>query len=175
MKIRILGDTYITSNTAYRGLYREEPQYKEEQELFAFWDWYASEAGNGGYVSDVEKANKLVNSYANHGLNYDIIRIEEEEISTNDYFLGIDICSKGGGYSLIASGLEDSNENKTELHYIFELIKNYFKPKLNKNGLFEIYKDANLFLQVISEIQRIRPEMIEEDAFQIYYLYKMNI
>jgi len=64
MKFRILGDSIITSNSAYKGLYREEPIYIEDDELYPFWDWYATEAGDGGYISDIEKAKKLVEMYA---------------------------------------------------------------------------------------------------------------
>lgn len=174
MKIRILGDVFISSNSSYRGLYREEPQYSDEQELYTFWDWYASEAGDGGYIADVKKASRLVNSYAKNGMSYEVIRIEDEEINTIDCFLGIDICTKGG-YSLLASRFEDSSENKTELEGIFELIKNYFQPRLNINSLFETSEDATLFLKVIKEIQQIRPGMLEEDVFQKYYLYKIDI
>jgi len=37
MKFRILGDSIITSNSAYKGLYREEPIYIEDDELYPFW------------------------------------------------------------------------------------------------------------------------------------------
>lgn len=172
MKFRILGDVF-TSNKTYRGLYREEPQYSDEQDLYAFWDWYASEAGDGGFVTDVKKASSLIKSYADNGMSYEIIRIEDEEIETRDCFLGIDICTNGG-YSLLATGLENSNK-KTELDGVFELVKNYFQPKLNKNCLFQTSNDATLFLKVINEIQQIRPGMLEEDVFQKYYLYKVDI
>jgi len=36
MKFRILGDSIITSNSAYKGLYREEPIYIEDDELYPF-------------------------------------------------------------------------------------------------------------------------------------------
>lgn len=173
MKIRILGDTIISSNSAYRGLYREEPIYRKEHELYCFWDWYATEAGDGGYISDVVKASRLVETYAKNGMCYEIIRIEEEEVNTVDCFLGIDICTKGG-YSLLASRFENTNENKTEMDGIFELIEVYFKTKLNGNSLFETNGDATLFLRVINEIQQIKPGMIEEDIFRKYYLYKIN-
>ena len=126
MKIRILGDRIIQSNKTYRGLYREEPRYMEEQELHVLWDWYASEAGDGGYIYDIEKAKKLVNTFARNSIRYEIIRIEMETITSNNIFLGIDICTKGG-YSLLASGLEHSNENITEFDSKFELIKIYFQ------------------------------------------------
>jgi len=173
MKFRILGDSIITSNSAYKGLYREEPIYIEDDELYPFWDWYATEAGDGGYISDIEKAKKLVEMYAKKGIYYEIIRIEEQEISTKNCFLGIDICTKGG-YSLLASRLENSNTTKTEMDGIFELIKVYFQAKLNEHSLFAKSEDADLFLKVINEIQQLRPGIIEEDIFKKYYLYKQE-
>jgi hypothetical protein len=92
--LRILGDTLILSNSTYRGLYREEPLYCVENELYLFWDWYATEASDGGYVSDEIKAFKLIETYAKTGKNYETIRIEDEESNTSDGFLGIDIVRK---------------------------------------------------------------------------------
>lgn len=172
MKFRILGDTLISSNSTYRGLYREEPQYCTENELYLLWDWYATEAGDGGYVTDEIKAFKLIETYAKTGKDFEIIRIEDEELNTSDGFLGIDICTKGG-YSLLASGLKHSNDNDTKIEGIFELIEKYFQKKLNIHSLFEKKEDSTLFLKVIREIQQILPELIEEDVFQAYYLYEV--
>lgn len=170
MKIRILGEKIIESDKPYRGLYREEPQYVEDEQILPYWNWYATEAGDGGYVRNVEKAAQLIEAYEKIGLDYEMVFVENEKINTKKGYLGIDICTKGG-YSLLTNGLEGNISNTTDIDGIFELISRYFVPKLNKYCLFQTKNDASLFLKIVNEIQIMKPGLLEEDNFYMFYLY----
>jgi len=125
MKIRILGENMDNcSNKNYRGLYREEPRYIEDDDILKHWNWYATEAGDGGYITDVEKSIELIKEYRNKGIIYEMVFIESKECESDKSFLGIDVASIGG-YSLLSNGLkeEENVERKTtEFDGIFELI-----------------------------------------------------
>lgn len=177
MNYRILGEPIDETFPNYRGLYREEPMYVEgEDSVNTLWDWYATKAGDGGFIHDVGKAQDLIKAYERIGKHFELIRIDKVySKKKNEEFLGIDI-SEIGGYSLLSFGLnfKKTITNKREISTLFLLIQKYFQPKLNKYFLFNNEKEAIFFLRVIEEIQIILPGMLENGSFHSYFVFRVK-
>lgn len=179
MKYRILGEPIESSYSNYKGLYREEPIYlnevnnKEQKNLAKHWEWYATEAGDGGYVTDLSRVIELIKAYKLLlDKDYEVIRFS---LSSNqlygEEFIGIDICTPGG-YSYLSWGLEFIKIPFVEMQPIFTLIELYFRPKLNRFLLLDHEEDANLLVKIFREIQYLKPGILETDQISYYYIFK---
>ena len=180
MKYRILGEPMEFSYSNYKGLYREEPIYinevnnDEQKKLAEYWEWYATEAGDGGYVTDLSRAIELVKAYKLLlDKDYEVIKFSQ---SSNQLYgeelLGIDICTPGG-YSYLSWGLEFIKIPFAEMQPIFALIELYFRPKLNRFLLLDHEEDAILLVKLFKEIQDLKPGILETDQIYYYYVYKI--
>lgn len=184
MNYRILGRQMEFGKPNYRGLFRKEPYYIEKEtdpELFQLWSWYATEAGDAGFIHDIKLAKRVVEAYRKRGESFEIVLVSFTQLTEDGVkFLGIDVASIGG-YSQLYHGLEyslftqgDSLSSSSGITAILKLVQMYFTPLLNKHCLFDNLHDARLFLNIISEIRTFCPGAFEEDiTIDLYFLYKV--
>ena len=191
MKLRILEDVTKNKNSMYRGTDRTAPFYNdkldENHKVNQAFLWYCAEGGEFGIVSDLTKAEDLVNLYyqLTPPQYFEVVELTEKNQPpvTKGVFLGFDL-SAGFNYSLLSWKLEfdqyipaglPENDLFFTLKPLLYLIKDFFQPKLNENGLFNDYDTAAFCLECMMTLQKLRPGLWENEdiEFEIVGLWKV--
>ncbi len=180
MKFKILE---VPDNSDYRGVERTTPSgryldYIDERhpvsEMF-FWHVYA--VNEFGILQSPANATRLIKSYQtlDTPIHFELIEITEEgeNPSAGTEFLGYDLASNFN-LSLLTGGLRvcDLPLIKTPSEDIIFvimpllcLVERFFRPQLNSNGLFDSAETANYCLECLIALQKIRPNLFENDQF----------
>lgn len=191
MKLRILQNINSEHRQAYRGTDRMTPFYCErlapDDEPNRLFFWYCSEGGELGVVHNFEKAKELVTVYRHLDppQDFEIVEVVTGNSSpqSTGEFLGFDL-SAGYSFSLLSWGLDldqklsqellDDNARQV-LFPLLLLIKSFFQPQLNNNGLFNDYDTANFCLACMMALQKIYPGLWENEQveFEVIGLWKL--
>ncbi len=180
MKLLICnGPKYDASN--YRGTDRLFPVYQEQlgenhplnSILIKNYIWWEKP-----FINDLRIAHEIVKLYSEYLPKepMEIIEItsrDEAPVTVNTRFLGYDLSS--GAFSLLSSGLDIANNTILDstaderliqlrrLEPIFRLMKSYFQPLLNQNGLFDDYDVALFCLETFQATQSLDDNMWENN------------
>jgi hypothetical protein len=187
-KYMILGVNMLDGYDHYRGTYRTEPSYIEElpedHEVNVLFWWFMEKSGEDGIVSDKEKAIEMVETYRKltPPQIFEVVRLlkVKERPPKKEEFLGYDI-SCGYGTSLLAWELDIVTKGKEkekvlrQISPLTRLVKEHFKPLLNKNCLFNDSKTAQFCLDCMMALQDIRPGLFENEemVFEVVGLSKV--
>lgn len=189
-KLLILGDPVNRAHTRYRGAYRRMPYYHDEfpedHPVNQAFLWLVDEGGESGIVGDLAKASNLVSVYHSWtGEEFEIVEVvfPPEEPVVGSRLLGYDICNYW--YSLLSWGLEFERSSELEVQRdpgmqiidpLLQLLGEYFRPRLNGNGLFDDSETAAFCLECMMALQRVRPNLWENDTvvFNVVGLYEVQ-
>ncbi len=183
MDLLILAErNLINQNNRYRGIQRDPPfdvDYLEEKHpVNQAFRWYAEEDYVNGCTHNLEKASELILEYRSldppqyFELVEAIANVKPVEVE-NKTFLGFDI-SAWYHFSLLSTDLvyrDHINFPPPEcdiywtIRPLIKLTFNYFRPHLNSNGLFDDLEVANDFLTCTMALQKIRPNLWENEEF----------
>lgn len=189
MNLLILGGKasgYSEGNPSYRGTYRAHPyycdQFPESHEVNQVFLWFIEEGGELGVVHDMEKARNLVELYRKcTGEQFEVVEVTTERdppfVGTD--FLGFDL-SCGFNNSLLWWGLDlqrqghQMKDNERVLNPLLRLVEEFFRPKLNSNGLFADCDTAAFCLECMTALQKIRPGLFEGNGeYEVVGVYKL--
>lgn len=181
MKLKLLGPTYKSSFKNYRGVERPTVSYvaevTDEHEANQTFYKYLHLANEQGVLQDLQACREWVEVYKRltPPLNFEIVELttfNQAPISPVHQFLGFDIACVYR-ISLLSWGLEFNttagekmecgNEIRDPILPLLQLIEAYFKPQLNKNGLFDTCDAASFCLKVMLALQDMRPNLWEGD------------
>ncbi len=146
----------IINNARYRGLYRlnvpaEYWSEKKYGQLYEMSNWYINNAIDGFYFQySKDVLNILINLSQKLQINKcpnDLIIFGDDFNSDSAQFLGYDINGDEKYLSLIVLMISHQYNDA-----LFEIIFEFFDKKLNKFGLFESEKDANLLVNLYKEL-----------------------
>ncbi|NOX56958.1 MAG: hypothetical protein GXP27_21460 [Planctomycetes bacterium] len=190
-RLLILGENFPGCDLRYKGTYRAHPSYRddlpESDDANQLFFWFVREAGEVGVVHCVQKACELVRAYErlDPPQTFDVIevvrRTESPEIGKK--YMGIDL-SCCFNYSLLSWGLHFSQDIADRLRDsgacmrilpLLRLIEYCFVPRLNLNGLFDDWADAQLCLECMMSVQSTCPNLWEssELEFECVALWKV--
>lgn len=174
----------------YRGMDRATPTYyaggNEEHPANQLFFWYLQQGGQSGVIHDIEHAAKLLEAYSklDPPQYFEVIEIttHNKPPTLGGELLGFDLAS--GSYSLLGWGLEIDRKlpltmPQTDLYRVIfpllTLVKEYFQPRLNQNGLFREYATATFCLECMIALQTIRPGLWEDShtEFQVVGIWKI--
>jgi hypothetical protein len=179
MNLRILKCASTEDHPIYRGTDRMTPYYVDEVDQDhpvnqAFF-WSIEEGGDLGIVHDLHTARELVQLYRKiePPQCFEIVQVVDQNDTLEDSaeLLGFDIAA-GFNYSLLGWHLEIDREPKPEWEHdqtlktiqpLLKLVKAYFQPRLNVNGLFSDWSTAFFCLDCMMALQRVRPNLWEND------------
>lgn len=189
MKLVILGPGFPLYSQKYRGIVRETPGPLDdlpEPVSSVYWQ-YIEQLSENSYIENIDFAKKLVSIYnsLNPPQSFEIIEIThiKEDPKCNPVeLLGFDIAC-AYSISILSWGLEIDNissnspyeELDIKLLPLYRLVKHYFQPLLNQNGLFDNSSLASECLEVLMSLQAIRPNLWEDEncSFQVWGLWKV--
>jgi hypothetical protein len=149
--------------------------------------WYCEEGGESGIVHDLVKAKGLVEAYSQlrPPQYFEIVEVTDNEHppSGKGEFLGFDL-SAGYRSSLLSWGLEvdralptdlPENDLVETLQPLLSLVRQYFQPQLNSNGLFDNFHAAKFCLACMEALQTIRPGLWENEdvRFEVVSLWRI--
>jgi hypothetical protein len=177
----------------YRGTNRDVPSYHEELEAIsevnqAFF-WYCESVGQGTTLQDLDGAVRLVTAYRNLAVPeyFEIIEVTKNSNTPHNKgrFLGYDLAAKAS-MSLINQALNiDISVTKKHtwdtllknIDPLVELLKLYFRPKLNQHSLFDEHNAASFCLQCMMSLQFFRPNLWEAATvvYEVVGLWAVDI
>ncbi len=172
----LLGENIVQDTLEYRGTYRSTSMYisemSEDSDVNKWFIWYVQKGGKLGIINNIDKAKKIVTLYEKLPTpkTFEIVRIVKDvkEVPTEEEFIGYDL-SDSYHYSLLSWGLEIDNDTTgygfEKIDPLLSLTKSYFKPKLNKNGLFYNKDDAKFCLDCMMSLQEIKPDLWEGEDY----------
>jgi hypothetical protein len=182
MRLKVLGRRLAKLGpTGYRGTYRENPCYcpelPEEHEANGTFLDYVAEAGEDGFVANLQLAQRLVKACADlkPPRHYEIVEatVCDEEVQLGQQLLGFDVSYKLH-FSLLAAadifadnGTSSRNQAEHEvltIEPLLRLMKLHFRPRVNDNGLFEERKTAEFFLECAKALHSTCRNLWEEDT-----------
>ena len=178
-KYLILGNNKVDGYDKYKGTYRTTPYYVdnecEDSEVNQHFFWYVDEIEQFGFLSNLEKTKKMVELYNKLAspIKFDLVRITESRHETRieEEFLGFDLCDRYH-YSLLSwnldIGLKKYKNDKIlkMIEPLINLVREYFKPVLNRYGLFDDIETAQFCLDCMMSLQDIRPGLWENEDFK---------
>jgi hypothetical protein len=192
MDILILGFGTPKASPAYRGTDRVIPHHVdslgEEHPVNQAFRWYCEEGGEFGLVHDLARARELVRAYKKlqPSQHFEMIEVSSQRhYQPTGMFLGFDL-SAGYNSSLLSWGLDLSNVKPSEpiidekyilIQPLVRLIQEFFQKRLNSNGLFDDYEDASFCLSCMMALQRIYPDLWENEevTFEIVGLWRLVV
>ena len=151
----------------YKGLYRSEPypQSESDKEYIYLWDRYVQYLGpltHMGITSELslDELNYLAKiSTERSGVYHEVIYFDSiPKCPHPSEYLGIDVTGIGG-YSIVGEDFFQADGTKN----LWYVLSQYFRQKVNKNGLFATIEDANSFLTVLNDLEQLSPGCIEEE------------
>jgi hypothetical protein len=186
MYYQILGRPMPYSPANYRGTYRCGPRYQESlpetAPLNCAWREYVS--AHGEKLADRDLALRLATAFADAGLSFDVVQIEEvtsgPSRQNSDERLGFDIAQHGW-YSLLSWGLHWGGSpplGPPPRGPLLALIEAHFRPLLNSYGLFARWEDARFFLDVAESVSALAPgtwEALGHEKFEIVQLVAVKL
>ena len=181
---------YGDSGKQYKGTDRSSPLYIERfphehpvnQIVLSF-----AQEGEGKFATDIEQAVELIRLYRMYNDEefelIETVHVGEAATMPGD-FLGWDvslffgeshiwngICRSSSNYEAIADSLPWGEEASR----FTRLMDLYFTPRLNQNGLFDLYEDAVFYRDCHDSIQSLQPGCFEYGEFEILGIYRCRI
>jgi hypothetical protein len=191
------------TGTEYRGADRIKlPAFQREElgddsELNKLLAWYltaGAESSEGyGVVDNLENVRSLIRLWREYAdIEYDALEltVDNEEPKVGGEFLGYDVLNSGFGDSLLKKGPEPgygrqvvvANHPKLQAflrrtYPLAILIKRYFQPRLNVNGLFNSYKVAKFYLACETALASTPDTNLDWESlgYQVVGTYKVPI
>ncbi len=191
--LKILGPKYERPifQGNYRGVERPSLAYVanvgDDHEANQAFNRFLSASDLKEIIQDINLARDLVNIYGrlDPPQPFEIVEITTENHSPTiiaGTFLGFDVACVYR-ISLLSGGLEIDRDPPAKISAsdliwkmrpLFRLVKSYFKPRLNQNGLFDDYETAIFFLEVMMTLQQIRPKLWEDCKYEVLGLWHID-
>jgi hypothetical protein len=163
----------------YKGLYRSEPfPCSNKCKRFVYlWQKYVQYNDKAMGIS-TELTTTELKEFANlasqeTGECYDLVFFSEypDCPHKSDYY-GLDVVGFGG-YSIVGENFfRDTSENGTS--NLWYIVSQYFRAKINDNGLFETMEDVNSFLVVLKDLTKLSPGCVEQEEWRIVHVFKVQ-
>jgi hypothetical protein len=164
----------------YRGTYRGGPRHQddapEDAPINRAWRLYIE---HDAQLPRRDLALQVADEMERHGLSYDVVRIDvldAEPGRKRPGQLGFDVTVVGW-YSFLSWGLTWNGETKlppAPEGPLLRLVGAYFQPLLNKNGLFERWRDARFFADVLLAMSAGFPGTWEsEDSLSVLQIVRL--
>src|SRR5690606_6024399 len=183
----ILGKTFPGQQKNFRGTGRSRPRYQEAldkthpaNESFLWYSREMHEMGEDALVYDLEKARLLVTRYRQLSPPqfFEIIELTFEDTppGVSEELLGYDVSDSYNSLlelhlsSPALENPEQQDEGFRRIVPLLELLKRYFQPLLNENGLFETYEIANFCLDCMMALQTLRPGLYEDETHEFFVI-----
>jgi len=161
----------------YKGLYRSEPfpQQNEESRVMFLWQRYVQHIEKSMGVSAELTINELKEladlSTQATGDHHEVIFFSETfECPHQAEYYGIDVT--GFNYSMVGENFF-SNTIENGVYHLYDVINQYFRPRLNSNGLFDVLEDAISFHAVLNDLNELSPGCVEEEDWHIIHIFKV--
>jgi hypothetical protein len=175
----ILGRTTPTEDPAYRGVDRDSPYYvdrlPDDHPVNQAFRRYMHEINTLGIVHDLAAARELVRTYSalSPPQRFEIIAVQVGDCAETGIsdFLGFDLAA-GFHISLLSRRLEviddapsrEASPEADPIQPMLRVLRDFFQPHLNKQGLFDDYGTAALCLSYMMALQRFRPNLWEGEG-----------
>jgi len=170
---------------SYRGTDRSKPDYVDYLDIShpinQMWLEYIEKAASLSYgLDDLAELQNVIDQYAKLSppQQFELVEATEnnEPPKVGTKLLGFDL-SLLFDYSLLSWGLEICSEHADDrgnatykiIRPLICLIRNYFKPQLNRWGLFDARDEAQACLDCMMALQKIHPNLWEADE-DIFYV-----
>lgn len=176
MGFLIRGKSLTEYCTHYKGVMRQwpsyQPQFPADHEVNEAYAQCYKEFESCGEISDLSRAEALVEIFNRHGQRFEIAQIIREESAVGQDFLGFDVCNNGFSTSWLlwlnfcSDQWEQAKESPDciprDLSPLLELLVKYFAPRLNENGLFNTKGDGVFCLECMVVLQKLHPGIWED-------------
>lgn len=177
----------------YRGTYRAHPTYSErlpeDSEINKLFFWFLEEGGELAVVHDLSKALRYAELLNDHPLprrsHFEVVEVTDgdEPPHVGGELLGFDVSS-GYNNSLLwwwqpatqpgAIASVERNGDTSPSATIFPepiralstLIKRFYTPRLNRNGLFQTPVSASECLRDMDALQQLCPNLYEGESLK---------
>jgi hypothetical protein len=180
MYYQILGPPMPFCPPNYRGTYRCGPAFQEEQPETApvncAWREYVSQAEK---LADRDLALRLAAAFEAVGFSFDVVQLDKvasnPPLQSSAGLIGFDIAQHGW-YSLLSWGLHwggDPPLGPPPLGPLLALVEAYFRPLLNRHGLFATWADARFFLDVAEAISALAPGTWEAPGHEKFAIVQL--
>ncbi len=158
----------------YKGLYRRGPFpcSNEKDRFFSLWQRYVKylEKTPGVTtelsVGELQEFAKLATQQA--GEQFEVVYFSQScKCQHEAEYYGIDVASDGG-YSMVGENIFPNAKS-----HLYGLINQYFRTRLNSNGLFDTVGDAVLLKGVLSDLNTLSPGCVEQEDWRIIYVFRV--
>jgi len=175
-----LGYRTVSPNCQYRGTDRRMATHcdtvPDDHEINRLFKWFLKEGGESGVVHDVLKARRyadLCNQYF-PDKHFEVIEVTDGKTTPENsapQLLGFDISANGFGSSLISLALLHEPTQKIPeepMIVLTNLIREHFRPRLNKFGLFQTVADASDCRRAMIALQSFHPNLYEGGDLAVF-------
>jgi hypothetical protein len=189
----ILGDTTdLSIYPEYRGTDRPEPYHVDNLDdnhpVNRAFFLLLHMTNEDGLLHDLAKAREIVEAYKTLTPSqiYEIIEVTENKeppMNSEALFLGYDLsCDLSDSlislvliakHRLSDKQLEEEGISRPVILFHRLIIEN-FRPKLNKNLLFDDYETASFCLDCMMSILSIEPQFYEPGEYKVVGIYKVT-
>lgn len=176
----------------YRGTHRWAPCYVEKVSAnhpancayFLFLELKSKD----GLLHDLAKARQIAEAYKTliPPENYEVIELTKgKSVPENSgaVFLGFDLSHEMGDSLIPALTLVHKRDGDrswkkgvaNEIIIFHRLVKEHFRPKLNKYILFDEYDTASFCLDCMMAILNLSPQFYEVGEYEVISVYKVGV
>lgn len=191
MKLKVLGVSQdaLSMPRNYRGVERYPPFYETDSNANQLFYQYLYSSDDLGFVQDLDLCQRMVEVYGSLAppQQYEVVEVTEGDqppVLPMTEFLGFDIAcvyrisllSWGLAFDTVDTDKWPATDLIHTMEPLFQLVMAYFRPKLNRNGLFDEHGVARFFLDTMVALQKIRPNLWESDdcEFQVLGVWQVT-
>jgi hypothetical protein len=153
----------------YWGVERSTPDFcyacEEDSLINQLFLTYINQNYPSGFVNDIDLARSIVAAYAAEDEHFEIIEVVgSAQPALPGRFLGYDVGMNCRNSFLVGGLTSFANNEGRLLDPLTNIIYLYCVPRLNERGLFDDRATAELFLQCMTALQKLVPNLWEDDA-----------
>ena len=177
---KVLSKPTVGCMSNYKGLYRFEqlPQTNEKNRFMTLWQRYILNIDKTMGVTTeltIDELKEFADLSAKAtGEYYEVIYFSEVfECPHPANYYGVDVTGFGG-YSMLGENFFKDSEGLTKgIYNLYDVLNQYFRPKLNSKGLFNTFEDAMSFLTVLNNLNTLSPGCVEEEDWRAVHIFKV--
>lgn len=116
-------------------------------------------------LESLDEALRLAAVFNTKEPTFDVVGVSRDTAASHANFLGYDVAS--GRDSVLSWGIKWNAGQKATLPLgpLLALMEGYFRPKLNRYGLFDDRETAIMFREVLLAIQALVPDAWESAGY----------
>ena len=163
----------------YKGLYRSEPPPKsdEKNRFMELWERsiqnYDKIMGMTTELTIDEMKEFACLATQITGDYFEVIFFSEYfECPHQSEYYGIDVAGFGG-YSMVGENFFTTSVENGIFH-LTDVLNQYFRARLNSNGLFSKIEDAASFRTVLYDLNSLSPGYVEEEDWRILHIFRVK-